>query len=269
MTTTGEPGTRPHRDRGPAVGAHLRRQRQRDRHHLGHPGGRIGGSYPITITATNASGTTTQAFTLTNSQAPTITSAATADFYSGTAGTYTVTTTGFPAATITEAGTLPAGLTLACPVRPRVGHHHRHHDGRRRLLPGDHHGHQLLGVDGHLALTITVARLGATGHHQPATADFNLGKAGEMAVTTTGGPTPTITESGALPAGLSFVAATNGTALISGTPTATGDHRRDRHRLQRDRPRTQTLSIVVDAGPAITSAASGTMIQGVPGAASR
>ena len=40
----------------------------------GTPAAGTGGSYPITITATNASGTTTQAFTLTNPEAPTITS---------------------------------------------------------------------------------------------------------------------------------------------------------------------------------------------------
>ncbi len=39
-------GSGPDRDRGPAHRAHLRRQRQRDRHHLGHPGGRLGGASP-------------------------------------------------------------------------------------------------------------------------------------------------------------------------------------------------------------------------------
>src|SRR5664280_1525031 len=73
-----------------------------------------GGLYPITITAANGvTPNATQAFTLTNAEAPTITSAATASFYTGAAGTYIVTTTGYPAATITETGTLPAGLTFA------------------------------------------------------------------------------------------------------------------------------------------------------------
>ena len=39
-------------------------------------------------------------------------------------------------------------------------------------------------------------------------------------MTTTGYPAPTITESGTLPAGLTFKANSNGTATISGTPTA-------------------------------------------------
>src|SRR5664280_3252823 len=71
-----------------------------------------GGLYPITIMAANGAGTATQVFTLTNAEAPTITSASTTSFSTGVAGTYTVTTTGYPAPSLTESGTLPAGLTF-------------------------------------------------------------------------------------------------------------------------------------------------------------
>jgi hypothetical protein len=71
-----------------------------------------GGSYPVTITATSSAGTATQTFTLTNAEAPTITSPSAVTFSTGVAKTYTVTTTGFPAATITESGALPAGLSF-------------------------------------------------------------------------------------------------------------------------------------------------------------
>ena len=53
-------------------------------------------------------------------------------------------------------------------------------------------------------------------------ADFTLNQMGSVAVTATGYPTALITETGALPAGLTFGDNGNGTALISGTPTATG-----------------------------------------------
>ena len=99
----------------------------------GTPAAGTGGTYPITITATNANGTATQAFTLTNAQAPTITSASAATFTTGVAGTYTVTTTGYPAATITESGTLPAG-----PHLHRRDHRHGHprrHAGHGRPGP--------------------------------------------------------------------------------------------------------------------------------------
>ena len=147
-----------------------------------------GGSYPIIISASNASGTTTQAFTLTNSEAPSITSPATATFYPGSNGTYTVTTTGYPAATITEAGTLPAGLTFVGNGQ-RHGHHQWHHHGGR----------------GHQGPPVTISATNSSGSTatlawsspwrprpptitSPATDDFNLGQAGEVAVTTTGVP---------------------------------------------------------------------------------
>ena len=117
-----------------------------------------------------------------------------------------------------------------------------------------------------LSLVITVAAPGPPTITSPATADFTLGQAGDLAVTTTGGPTPTLTESGALPAGLSFVAGTNGTALIEGTPTAAGVTDVTISATNGISPdATQTLAIVVDAGPSITSAASASMIQGIPG----
>ena len=52
----------------------------------GTPASGSGGSYPIQITAANSVGGTTQSFTLTNSEAPTITSPATATFSTGVAG---------------------------------------------------------------------------------------------------------------------------------------------------------------------------------------
>jgi hypothetical protein len=78
----------------------------------GTPTAGTGGSYPITITATSTAGAATRSVTLTNAEAPTITSPASAGYTIGSAGTYTVTTTGYPAARITDSGTLPAGLTF-------------------------------------------------------------------------------------------------------------------------------------------------------------
>ena len=69
----------------------------------GTPAAGTGGRYPLTFTAANGvlpDGT--QAFTLTVNQAPAITSAASATFTVGAAGIFTVTTTGFPAPTLTR-----------------------------------------------------------------------------------------------------------------------------------------------------------------------
>ena len=79
----------------------------------GTPAAGTGGSYPITITASNGiTPAGTQSFTLIADQAPAITSANNATFTVGTVGTLSVTTTGYPASTITESGPLPSGVTF-------------------------------------------------------------------------------------------------------------------------------------------------------------
>ncbi len=82
----------------------------------GTPSAATGGTYPITITANNGiAPNATQSFTLSVNQAPAITSANNVTFQTGVAGTFTVTTTGFPtnaAMAITETGALPAGVTF-------------------------------------------------------------------------------------------------------------------------------------------------------------
>jgi hypothetical protein len=73
-----------------------------------------GGTYPLVITASNGiSPVATQNFTLTVNEAPAITSANTTTFTEGVAGSFTVTSTGFPARTYAIAqGYLPSGMTL-------------------------------------------------------------------------------------------------------------------------------------------------------------
>ena len=51
-------------------------------------------------------------------------------------------------------------------------------------------------------------------------ATFVVGTAGRFTVTTIGSPTPAITESGALPSGVTFTVNGNGTATLAGTPAA-------------------------------------------------
>jgi hypothetical protein len=66
----------------------------------------------VTITARNDQGTVTQTFTVILNEAPTITSHASTTFTAGDSGTFTVTTRGFPAPSLTETGPLPAGVTF-------------------------------------------------------------------------------------------------------------------------------------------------------------
>src|SRR4029077_10397474 len=79
----------------------------------GTPAAGTAGTYPITITASNGVGSpANQAFNLTVRQAPAITSANNTTFTVGTAGSFTVTTTGVPTPSLSRAGTLPSGVTF-------------------------------------------------------------------------------------------------------------------------------------------------------------
>jgi Bacterial Ig-like domain (group 3)/Putative Ig domain len=71
------------------------------------------GVYSISFTARNEVGFFTQGFTLTVNAAPTITSSSEATFTKGVEGSFTVTATGTPQPTITESGTLPAGVKIS------------------------------------------------------------------------------------------------------------------------------------------------------------
>jgi hypothetical protein len=81
----------------------------------GTPNAGTGGTYTFTVTADDGLGdVTTQSFTLTVLEAPSITSASATNFTVGAAGTFTVTTGNcFPApASLSETGTLPSGVTF-------------------------------------------------------------------------------------------------------------------------------------------------------------
>ncbi|MFI6056233.1 putative Ig domain-containing protein [Streptomyces violascens] len=76
----------------------------------GTPAAGSGGSYPLTINAANSAGKATGQLTITVNQPPAFTSKSSAVAALLTPFTFKVTTTGSPAATLTESGTLPAGF---------------------------------------------------------------------------------------------------------------------------------------------------------------
>jgi hypothetical protein len=79
----------------------------------GTPGVGTGGTYALTFTASNGvPPNAVQNFTLTVKQPPTITSANATTFTVGQAGSFTVTTTGFPTPSIAQGGTLPSGVSF-------------------------------------------------------------------------------------------------------------------------------------------------------------
>ena len=188
----------------------------------GTPAAGTGGSYPLTIKASNGvNPDAQQSFTLTVTQIPTITSANHATFAVGSAGSFTVTTTaGHPTATtLTKTGSMPSGVTFT-----------DNGDGTATIS-----GTPAAGTGGNYPLTITATNsAGAaqqsftlTVNQPPAitSADhttFAVGSAGSFTVTTTAGhPTATtLTKTGSMPSGVTFTDNGDGTATISGTPAA-------------------------------------------------
>jgi hypothetical protein len=176
----------------------------------GTPAPGSAGTYPIVITASNGvAPNATQNFTLTVGQAPAISSPASATFTVGTAGAFTVTATGFPAPTFSEAGALPPGLTLSSAGvlsgTPAAGS-----GGTYAITITAQNG---VAPNATQAFTLTVNQAPAI--TSAASTTFSVGAAGTFTVTGTGFPTPTYSEAGSLPSGVTFNTATR---VLSGTP---------------------------------------------------
>ena len=185
----------------------------------GTPAAGTGGTYAITFTASNGvPPNAVQNFTLTVAQAPTITSANATTFTVGQAGSFTVTTTGFPPPSIARGGTLPAGVTFV-----------DNGNGTGTLS-----GTPAAGTGGTYALTFTATNVAGSSPTQNFTltvnqapaitsansTTFTVGQPGSFTVTTTGFPTPSIGQAGALPSGVTFTDNGNGTGTLAGTPAS-------------------------------------------------
>jgi LmbE family N-acetylglucosaminyl deacetylase len=240
-------------------------------------------TFPITITATNSEGKTTQEFVLSvhnPGTAPSFESANTAAFTTETAGSFTVRANGAPTPALSRiAGTLPAGLTLA-----------DQGDGSATIsgtpsaaaaAPGKTQAYSVTVEAASAAgtasqvITLNVTNPGtAPAITSAAAASFTTGKTGSFTVTSTGAPTAALSKTGVLPAGLEFVDQGDGTAKLSGTPSAAAAPPAE----SREYPitvkaengvgtaATQTLTITVSnpgVVPSFSSAAASTFTTGV------
>ena len=185
----------------------------------GTPANGTTGTYPFTLHAANGVGSgASQAFTLTVVPGLAITSGASTTFVAGTAGTFTVTTTGLPHATVSETGALPSGVALL-----------DNGDGTATLG-----GTPAAGTAGSYAVTLTASNGAApnvtqnftlTVHEAPKVTSGSasietIGDAVGFTVTTSGAPVSSISVAGALPTGVTFTDHGDGTASLSGTPAA-------------------------------------------------
>lgn len=155
-----------------------------------------------------------------NPVAPKFVNATSTDFTVGSSADFKIATTD-PGAALSRSGTLPAGVSFRSTANgsatlsgvPADGS-----GGRYTLLLSAH------GAGGNASqhLTLTVNQPPNFAKADGGTLYAVAFKHDNTPITTSGYPSPTITESGALPSGMSFKAFANGTALISGTPQLLG-----------------------------------------------
>jgi len=184
----------------------------------GTPSEGTGGQYPIVLTAANGVlPDITQNFTLTTQEAPAFTSGYIASFTAGVAGTFTITTTGYPNTAITYVSdpALPSTMTLT-----------DNDDGTATLS-----GTPTTGEGGLYTITLTGSNGVNPGATQalnlsigdgpaitsPNNATFGVGIPGSFTFTSSGYPAPTFSYTGTLPNGVSFTDNLDGSANLSGT----------------------------------------------------
>jgi hypothetical protein len=230
----------------------------------GTPAAGTAGTYSIMFTAHNGIGAdAVQNFTLTVGQPPAITSANSTTFTVGTAGTFTVTATGFPVPTFSETGALPTGVTLNATTGVLSG------------TPGAGTGKTYSiaitasnGVGSNATQTFTLTVDQAPAISSASSTAFTVGAAGTFTVTTTGFPTPTLSETGTLPAGVSFGLIGPGTGMLAGTPAA-GTNGTYPITFTASNgvgsPAGQSFTLTVNTAPVITSASTTTFTVGTAG----
>jgi PKD repeat protein len=221
------------------------------------------GTYTVPVTATNAGGTASQTITLTVKAAtgtrpvPTFTSAASATATAGTAFTFTVATVGSPTTAyttnVTHSGTLPAGVSFG-----------NNGNGTATLT-----GTPTAASGGTYPVTFTATNPGGTTTQSfvltvsagpaittAASATATVGSGFTFTVKATGAPTPALTESGALPQGLSWAGNGNGTATLSGTPGVGqgGVYKLTFTAANALGSAVQSVTLTVNQAPAVTSA---------------
>jgi hypothetical protein len=221
------------------------------------------GTVSFVITATSPDGAVVQqAFTLMVDSVPAFTSPDDILLTAGQPGSLAVTTTGSPAPTVSEEGTLPAGLAF----QPGAG-------GTATVsgtptTPGHFIFHLLAinGAAGRATQKVTVVVDRAPAFTSPATAALTVGTGATITIAASGNPAPIIAEQGGLPAGLTFLAGPAGRATIKGTPTAPGTYGLVLTATNGSAaPATQSFSLVVRQIPDFSTPARGTMTAGRPG----
>jgi hypothetical protein len=176
-----------------------------------------GKAYSVSVVAHTTAGDSgaSVAASVTPASGVAFTSASSETVTFGVSFSFTVTASGSPAPRITKAGRLPSGVRFTA------------HPNGTATIAGTP-AHAAAGAypmtltaknkngTATLAFILTVTRAPAIKKIPAATA--TVGIALNLAITASGYPAPALSESGSLPAGLTFIDNGNGTAAIAGTP---------------------------------------------------
>ncbi len=212
-----------------------------------------------TFSYSNAAANTTQAFTLTVNEAPTIVSPASDTMTVGISAPFTLAVSGWPASyTFSESGALPSGVTLDTAAGVLSGTPATTTGGTYALSFTATNG---VNPDGSQDFTLTVNEAPAF-TSSPVSASWAIGSGSSLTVEASGFPAPTFSESMTLPSGVSFDTVSG---VLSGTPaggsggiyalsfTATNGISPDA---------TQSGTLTVLSPPAFTSSAYGSFVNG-------
>jgi hypothetical protein len=225
----------------------------------------------VTVTAANAAGTVTQTVTLSvkapgRTPVPAFTSAAAATTAAGQPVDLSFTTAGSPTGfvtNITRNGALPAGLTFTNNANGTATL-----TGTPSVSSG---GSYPLTLSAQTAggvttqafvLTVTAAPAIVTGTSATAT----VGSGFNFTVRARGFPAPTMTESGAIPQGLSWTGNGDGTATLAGAPGVAqgGVYKLTFTAASTTGTATQSFTLTVNQAPAILSAPAASAVHGKP-----
>ena len=193
-----------------------------------------GRNFAMTFTVTNSAGASTQNFTLTINSVPTFNSTTSATAVAGVPFSFLVTTAGSPTPAITPTGLLPTGITFT---------------------PNPNGTATLAGVAStqqagqHFALTFTAINSAGVATQQfslavarvPQFASLDSASAVSgvpftFTAASVGSPTPAVTISGALPAGITFSPHSDGTATLAGTASRGSGRTQLSHHPDREQP---------------------------------
>src|SRR5262249_51873882 len=119
-----------------------------------------------------------------------------------------------------------------------------------------------IGTAGTQTFTLTITKAPAITSASSAT--FVVGTTSNFTVTTTGFPTPTLSENGGLPGGVTF---NTTTGVLGGIPTGTGGVYNFSFTAHNGAAAdaTQSFTLTVNAAPTITSANNATLVAGSAG----